>query len=218
MWLRTVPITPIEIASTSSTLVVMVDPARKDRSFEELYEEIRHLPEGLTGEILEPGVVRTMSRPGKRHRHAAGSCFLGLSGVAQNHGGNGWWIEQEAEIRFPTGKLAVPDLSGWRVERVPVLPDENPLTILPDWCCEILSPNTAKDDRRLKLPLYARSGVPWTWLVDPVLQLIEVYQTVNGWPALATTAGEDETRALPPFEVEMSFAGWWLPEGSEPGP
>jgi len=45
----------------------------------------------------------------------------------------------------------VPDLAGWRVERVPDLPDENPLTVLPDWCCEILSPRTARDDKRLKL-------------------------------------------------------------------
>jgi Uma2 family endonuclease len=124
--------------------------------------------------------------------------------------GTGWWIEIEAEVRFPS-RLAVPDLAGWRVERVPELPDENPLTVLPDWCCEILSPRTARDDKRLKLPLYARSKVPWTWLIDPVLRLVEVYRTMDGLPALMTTAQEDEQRVLPPFEVEFSFADWWLP-------
>jgi len=189
----------------------MADPARRARTFEELYAEIVQLPEGMTGDILEDNVVRVMSRPGKRHRRAAGACLDALSGANANLRGTGWWIEVQTEILFPQDRLAVSDLSGWRVERVPDLPDENPLTVLPDWCCEILSPQTARDDKRLKLPLYARSEVPWTWLVDPNLWLVEVYQTVNGLPALVTTAQEDERRVLPPFELEISLQGWWLP-------
>lgn len=189
----------------------MADPARQVRTFEQLYDEILRLPEGLTGEILEDGVLRVMSRPGKRHRRAALACLDALSGVNANLRGTGWWIEVEAEIRLLEERLAVPDLAGWRVERVPDLPDENPLTVLPDWCCEILSPRTARDDKRLKLPLYARAGISWSWLVDPTLQLIEVYQTINGLPALVTTAQEAERCVLPPFEIEISLEGWWLP-------
>jgi Uma2 family endonuclease len=188
----------------------MADPARQRRTFEELYAEITRLPEGMTGEILEDDVVRVMSRPGKRHRRAAGACLAALSSANANLRGAGWWIEVETEVRF-LQRLAVPDLAGWRVERVPDLPDENPLTVLPDWCCEILSPRTARDDKRLKLPLFAQSGVPWSWLVDPVLRLVEVYRTVNGLPALVTTAKDDERRVLPPFEHEISLDGWWLP-------
>jgi Uma2 family endonuclease len=189
----------------------MAHPARADRTFEELYAEIERLPEGMTGEILEDGVVRTMSRPGRRHRKAALACVDALSGVNANLRGTGWWIELEAEIRFPPSRLAVPDLAGWRVERVPDLPENNPLTVIPDWCCEVLSPRTARDDKRLKLPLYARSGVSWIWLVDPTLQLVEVYQTLNGLPTLVTTAQEAEKCVLPPFELELSLEGWWLP-------
>jgi Uma2 family endonuclease len=189
----------------------MADPARRPRTFAELYAEIARLPEGMTGEILEEDIVRVIPRPGKRHRRAAGACLAALSGVNANLRGSGWWIEVETEIRFPPDRLAVPDLAGWRVDRVPDLPDENPLTVLPDWCCEILSPRTARDDKRLKLPLFARTGVPWSWLVDPMLRLIEVYQTVNGLPALVTTAQDDERRVLPPFELEISLDGWWLP-------
>ena len=188
----------------------MADPARRPRTFAELYAEIARLPEGMTGEILEEDAIRVRSRPGKRPRSAAGPCLDALSGVNANLRGSGWWIEVETEIRFSPDRLAVPDLAGWRVERIPDLPDENPLTVLPDWCCEILSPRTARDDKRLKLPLFARTGVPWSWLVDPTLRLIEVYQTVNGLPALVTTAQDDERRVLPPFELEISLDGWWL--------
>jgi hypothetical protein len=76
----------------------MADPARRARTFEELYAEIARLPEGMTGEILEDGAVRTMSRPGKRHRRAAGACLDALSGSNANLRGTGWWIEVEISL------------------------------------------------------------------------------------------------------------------------
>lgn len=182
-------------------------------TFEELYDEIRKLPEHLTGEILEPGVLRTMSRPGRPHRRVAKGIVRSLSGFDADHDGTGWWIEVEAEIRLGV-RLAVPDLAGFRVERVPELPDEDPLTSVPDWCCEVLSPTTARDDRMLKLPLYARSGVGFVWLVDPALHTVEVYETVNERPTLAITVAGPEPATLPPFDGPLSLERWWLPESS----
>lgn len=184
-------------------------------SFEELYEQIRALPEHLTGEILVPGTLRTMSRPGKPHRRAARQCLHALSRFDANVGGTGWWIEVEPEIRFPGDRLLVPDLCGFRVERVADLPDENPLTIVPDWCCEVLSPRTARDDVAVKLPLYARSGVPWIWMVDPMRRLVEVFETLDGRPALTAIAKEDERIALPPFNGEVHVEKWWVPGTGE---
>jgi Uma2 family endonuclease len=184
---------------------------RLDPTFDELYEQIRNLPEGVTGEILVPGTLRTMSRPGRRHRRAAKLCEDALRGFDVDRGGIGWWIELEPEIRFPGPRLAVPDLAGWRVERVPELPDENPLTIVPDWCCEVLSPSTEQTDRSVKLPLYARTGVGWIWLVDPDARLVEVYEPRDGLPALCATGKNDETAELPPFGAGISLAGWWPP-------
>jgi Uma2 family endonuclease len=189
----------------------MAQPAGKPPTFDELYRRIQALPEGKTGEILEPGVLRTMSRPGKRHRRAQRHCLAALGSIDRTLAGSGWWIELEAEIGVLGDRLAVPDLSGWRVERVPELPDENPITILPDWCCEVLSPTTARDDKRVKLPLYARSGVDWIWLVDAEARLVEIYQRVGELPALRTTAAEEEKAMLPPFEIVVDLAPWWLP-------
>lgn len=183
--------------------------ASRVASFEELYRAIAALPEGLTGEILEPGLIRTMSRPGRAHRRAAKWCLESLRGHDQTLGGRGWWIEAEAEIRLPDDRLVVPDVSGWKVERVPELPDENPLTIVPDWCCEVLSPRTARDDRVVKLPLYCSHGIGWIWLVDPELRTVEVFENVNGRATLAQTAREDAVVALPPFENDVEFGPWW---------
>jgi Uma2 family endonuclease len=185
------------------------------RSFEALYRQIRALPEGLTGEILEPGVLRTMSRPGRLHRWAAQACQRRIGDFDTRNGGAGWWIEAEAEVRLPGGRLVVPDLIGYRVERVPQLPDENPLTLLPDWCCEVLSPSTARDDIALKLPLYASAGVPWIWYIHPEYRLIEVFETVLGRATLTVTAKDDDKLTLPPFDTEFSLAPFWPPAAPE---
>ncbi|MEZ5579520.1 MAG: Uma2 family endonuclease [Candidatus Competibacteraceae bacterium] len=62
--------------------------------------------------------------------------------------------------------MLVPDLAGWRRERMPRLPHDHRIEVVPDWVCEILSPSTAKTDRVIKMPVYARHGVPYLWLVD----------------------------------------------------
>jgi Uma2 family endonuclease len=193
----------------------MGHPAGVVPSFEELYEQIRVLPEHLIGEILEPGVLRTMSRPGRRHRRAASHCLRSLDAFDANFGGTGWWIEVEAEVRFPGGRLFVPDLCGFRMEHVPELPEENPLTIVPDWCCEVLSTRTAGDDIAIKLPYYARSGVGWVWLVDPMNRLVEVFETVSGRATLAAIARDEDRAVLPPFDGEIAVGPWWLPRAEE---
>lgn len=92
---------------------------------------------------------------------------------------------------------------------MPDLPDENPIDVLPDWCCEVLSPSTEREDRTVKLPLFARSGVPWTWIVDPVRRTVEVFETIDGRPALTAVARDDDRALLPPFG-ELAIGAWWL--------
>ncbi len=191
-------------------------PSGPRPSFDELYARIRALPEHVTAQILEPGVVSTMSRPGLPHAHAQSMVDDWCRGFDVRRGGRGWWILREMEVRFPGDLLAVPDVAGWRIERVPQLPNDNPLTVLPDWCCEVLSPSTARADRVLKLPLYARAGVRWIWLVEPEARFIEVYESVGERPVRAAGATDEEGIVLPPFEQEAPVSAWWMAGGEHP--
>src|SRR5690348_7596567 len=99
----------------------MGEAARKPKTFDELYREIEALPNGVTGEILEPGVLRTMSRRARPHRFGSRRVQESLRAFDKLVGGRGWWFEVEAEIRFASGKkfgardlLVVSDVSGWR--------------------------------------------------------------------------------------------------------
>lgn len=192
----------------SAILTAMV--AARTNTFDELYRVIRDLPAGQQGEILTPGELRiTMGRPGKKHRRAAQVLYVALGSRDANVGGTGWWIELEPEVRFGE-RLFVPDLAGWRVERVPELPEENPISIVPDWCCEVLSPSNAADDIRVKLPTYIVSGVPSVWIVEPIGRTVQVFASQDGKPVLLTAASDEEAARLPPFDLEIDVRRLWV--------
>ena len=106
----------------------------------------------------------------------------------------------ESEVHLGP-EVVVPDLAGWRKERLTELPDDDWIVLSPDWVCEVLSPSTAQTDRSIKLPLYAAEGVPHCWLIDPALKTLEAYElTDRKWTLLATLKEDDSVR-LPPFDA-----------------
>jgi Uma2 family endonuclease len=193
----------------------MSAPARQPATFEELYEQIRALPEGKTGMILEPGELTVMSRPHPRHQRTMKGLLRALTARDVDAGGAGWWILSEVEVRFPDDRLMVPDLLGYRVERVAELPDDNPLRIVPDWVCEILSPGSVRDDRLKKLRIYAAHGIPWTWIVDPEARTVECFESTDRLPRQALVAQEGEIATLPPFDLPITIDALW---GAQPAP
>ena len=79
---------------------------------------------------------------------------------------------------------------------------------VPTLLVEILSPKTAAYDRVTKLNRYARSGVPFYWIVDGVNQSFEVLELVQGHYQIvhALGAGDSfEFRGIR-FEMDVLFA------------
>jgi Uma2 family endonuclease len=116
----------------------------------------------------------------------------------------GWWIVTEVEVAFEPDQVYRPDVLGWRRERLPVLPKETPIVVLPDWVCEVLSPSNARNDRVKKMRVYHRCRVAHYWLVDPEEQSLSVFRwTPDGFLlALAALRGE-RVRAEPFADVEL---------------
>src|SRR5687767_11928112 len=106
-------------SESGATMTAMVESARRALSFDELYRRIRDLPEGKTGQILDAGELTVMSRPHPRHQRAMMGLGSALGPRNIDRGGSGWWILTEVEVRLPDDRLVVPDLLGYRVERVP---------------------------------------------------------------------------------------------------
>jgi Uma2 family endonuclease len=183
------------------------------------YEDILALPEHLVGEILG-GDLFALPRPSPRHALAASGLGGALFDVFARPGGGdppgGWWILDEPELHLHDDVL-VPDLAGWRRERMPALPEKAFFELAPDWACEVPSPATEAIDRGRKMEIYAREGVNHLWLVNPVHRTLETYRlAASRWTLLTTFVGDGAVRAEPFEVVNLDMSRWWAPE-AEPG-
>ncbi|MGB5065118.1 MAG: Uma2 family endonuclease [Candidatus Competibacter sp.] len=174
------------------------------------YEDLFDLPENLVGEIIH-GQLITQPRPAPKHALACSS--MGDELISPFHKGRGgpggWWILFEPELHLGP-HILVPDLAGWRRERMPELPDMAHFTLPPDWVCEVLSPGTTRTDRADKMPIYAAQGISFLWLIDPTPCTLEVFVLRDGhWLLEHVYQQEDEVRA-PPFEaISFSLGVLW---------
>ena len=124
------------------------------------YQDVLDAPPHLVAEIIN-GTLHTHPRPAAPHARAA-SALGGKLGTPFDYdagGPGGWWIIDEPELHL-TEEVLVPDLAGWRRERMPEFPTTAYFTLAPDWVCEALSPSTSKVDRLEKRPAYARRRRP----------------------------------------------------------
>ena len=182
-------------------------PARRNAT----YDDLVRVPEPLVAELIG-GDLYTSPRPAVAHARVASALLQDLHGFDQPGGMGalgGWWILLEPELHF-ADDVVVPDLAGWRRERLSELPDTPALTLAPDWICEVVSPSTGVLDRSRKMPLYARERVARLWLADPRTRTLEVYRLEDGqWVVASTHGGDDAIRAEPFEAVALDPRRWW---------
>jgi Uma2 family endonuclease len=165
------------------------------------YADIEALPPHVTGEILF-GILHSHPRPAPKHAVASNALGAEVTGPYQRgRGGPGGWIfMDEPELHFDE-HVIVPDLAGWRRERLPRLPDTAWIATPPDWVCKVLSPSTQRRDRTDKLAIYAAFGVRHCWYVDPTACTLEVFALQGDKWLLAATFKDADPVTAPPFEV-----------------
>lgn len=181
------------------------------------YEDLLNVPENLVAELID-GELYTWPRPAGPHARA-GSILGGRLTRAYDEGDGGpggWWIIDEPELHL-NKLIVVPDIAGWRRDRMPDYPETSGCETAPDWLCEIQSPSTARYDRVTKLPIYARHGVRNVWLLDPSAKTLEVLRLENQrWVVVANFGDDDVVRAEPFEELEIPLAALWLPTPPSP--
>ncbi len=175
----------------------MAEPAIRQAT----YADLEAVPEHLVAEIID-GVLETHPRP--RPPHVTTSLRLGGEldmPFGRGRGGPGGWVFA-AEPELHLGRnVVVPELAGWRRDRLPQLPETAYFEVSPDWVCEILSPSTARLDRGSKRRLYAEAGVESLWLLDPEQRVLEVFSLMGRRWLLFTTVGSGELVQAPPFDA-----------------
>jgi Uma2 family endonuclease len=173
--------------------------------------DLEALPPDVKGEIID-GVLYAFPRPRPRHQNVGLALGSELRGPFQRGRGGpgGWWILPEPGIELPGCPEVSPDVAGWRRDRLPVLPDDRSITVVPDWVCEILSPGRRNYDQRIKRPFYARVGVGHLWYVDLEARTLTVSRLDDGrWVELGVWGDDDLVRAEPFEAIEIDLADWW---------
>lgn len=176
------------------------------------YAELEAVPPHLVAEIID-GELVTHPRPSPRHGAAALALGGKLGDPYQFGGGGGpggWIFIVEPELHL-NSQVIVPDLAGWRRERLKNYHDAAFIEVAPDWICEVLSASTEQRDRTAKRRIYAEAGVAYLWLVDPRQQLLEVFLlAADGDWKLKGAWRSDEIVRAPPFDaISFSLADLW---------
>lgn len=177
------------------------------------HEDLLRVPDTQIAEIVEGDLV-VSPRPATPHAFAATEIAADLlptfHGRTARTGPGGWWILAEPELHLSEDVL-VPDLAGWRCDRMPALPNAGALVVAPEWVCEILSPSSIRHDRIGKMRCWAREGVGFVWLVDPAAHTLETFRLESDrWTVAASHAGDESARVDPFGEVEIGLGRWWL--------
>src|SRR5689334_18386798 len=179
--------------------------------------DLDDLPPGIVGEIIE-GVLYTMTKPRARHQRTG----TGISGDLRSPfdlgrgGPGGWWIVAEPGIELPNTPEISPDVAGWRRARMPEMPGDEPIRVVPDWVCEILSKTTRRHDHSVKMPYYAKVGVAYAWLVDLEARVLTAQRLeTSHWVTIGTYSDETEARIAPFDAVPLNVADWWPPTAPE---
>jgi Uma2 family endonuclease len=184
----------------------MSKPLKRGATYADLYA----VPDNFVAEIIA-GELYASPRPAVPHSHAASVLGIELGGPFHRgrNGPGGWVLLDEPELHFGDDVL-VPDIAGWRRERLPTVPTAAYLTLAPDWLCEVLSPSTEMIDRKKKLSVYARECVGNVWLVDPLLETLEVRRLESQrWSLLAKHEGRASVRAEPFDAIELELGALW---------
>jgi Uma2 family endonuclease len=179
------------------------------------YQDVLEAPAHQVAEVLF-GVLHTSPRPAIPHARAASRLGSELGGPFDRgvRGPGGWILLDEPELHLHAD-IVVPDLAGWRRERMPRVPATASIDLTPDWVGEVISPRTQSLDRGEKMDVYAREGVRHLWFVDPLAKTLEVYRLEAArWVRIGTWR-DDARVGVEPFEAfELELSALWI-EGTE---
>jgi Uma2 family endonuclease len=192
------------------------DPPSTERNAPSVEAAFQAAPSEMVAEILD-GELHLSPRPARPHANAATNLGGLLTGPFKfgRQGPGGWVILYEPELHLgPRPDKLVPDLAGWRRERLPdaIGGDDAPAyyDLAPDWVCEVLSERTRHMDKGPKLRIYAREGVRHLWHVDPLARTLDVFRLEGShWLLVDSFVGDERVRAEPFEAIELELALLW---------
>ena len=167
-------------------------------------------PDDARMELIDGELVEKAA-PTFEHGRAQGHTVGALGGpfdrrVGGPGGPGGWWLATEVDSLLD-GRGYRPDIAGWRRDRLPAPPRERPVTIRPDWLCEIVSESNRTVDTVTKLRRYHQAGVPHYWILDQVDRTLTVHRhAADGYLVVLRATADERVRAEPFDAIELQVS------------
>lgn len=157
-------------------------PFPKERIY--TIDDIYSLPDGERAELIN-GQIYYMAPPNTAHQRTLSFLHLKIGNhILENNGScevfpAPFAVFLQAEDKNNNTNYLEPDIS--------VICDKSKIDDkgchgAPDWTIEIVSPASRKMDYYKKLSLYQEAGVREYWIIDPVREIIVVYDFKNEAP------------------------------------
>ncbi|PKQ70814.1 Uma2 family endonuclease [Raineya orbicola] len=132
--------------------------------------------EGFIYELLNGTIVKR-SAPNPLHQIISGKLFELLSQYIKKEK-LGMVIYAPVDVILDDENLVIPDLVFVRESRKHIITEKG-IEGTPDLVVEILSPSTARYDRGEKMKLYRKHQISEYWIIEPKMQVLEIYVYQN---------------------------------------
>jgi Uma2 family endonuclease len=166
------------------------------------YEDYILLPNDRNRHEILEGELTVTPAPSTKHQIASGNLFVLLAHYIKQRD-LGKLFHAPIDLILESTSVLQPDLLFVSRTRQSII-TERAVEGAPDLVIEILSPATSRTDRITKAQIYARHRVQAYWIVDPELEIVEIYLLeADGYRLAATLQGKTPTFAPPFLDLEV---------------
>lgn len=173
------------------------------------YDDLSQMPDDRNRYEIIGGELIVSPSPNRPHQKVAYR-LAQLIGLYVDARQLGELYFAPVDVRLSPHNVVEPDLLFIRQDRLSIYGSTGPVEGPPDLVVEIISPSSRVVDRTRKAALYADSGVPEYWVVDPGERQFQLLILTQGqYEALETDDGRFHSTAIPGLIVEpvSLFAG-----------
>ena len=115
------------------------------------------------------------------------------------------------DVRLSPHDVVQPDLLFIRQDRLDIYNRRGDVQGAPDLVVEVISPSSVKTDPGAKLDLYAASGIPEYWLINPATKRFQGFVLREGrYEEVAPVAGRYRSTVIDGFELDLDALVPWM--------
>ncbi|MGH7390988.1 MAG: Uma2 family endonuclease [Candidatus Rokuibacteriota bacterium] len=173
------------------------------------YDDYAALPDdGHRYELYEGELIPMTPAPRPRHQQVIGNLYLLMAEHVRRHG-LGEVFVSPIDVILSRITVLQPDLVYLDAARLRLVTDRA-IEGAPTLVVEVLSPSTDARDRGAKQTLYARSGVPYYWIVDPDARTVQALRLTGASSEPVARLEGTASAGLPPLaDLTLDPAAVW---------